>query len=89
MKKYRYVEFIDGFWGATVKQGRLFIVVENPENYIEEFSLKDGGRGGYYTTLEHIAELGWELAFVTTCGNLSEGHGKMLQNAYIFKKEIQ
>ncbi len=88
MKKYRYVEFTDGVWGATVKQGRLFIVAEKPEVYVEEFSLKKT-ESGYYTTLENIGNLGWELDFVTPCGNFSEGHGKMIQNAYVFKKEIE
>lgn len=87
MKKYRYVEFTDGVWDAAAKQGRLFIVAEKPEEYVQEFSLTKIGRG-YYTTLEKIGILGWELVFVTPCGNFSEGHGKMIQNAYVFKKEI-
>ena len=88
MKKYRYVEFKDGFWGAHDKRGRLFINAENPENYVEEFSLTKSARG-YYTTLEKIGELGWELIFVTPCGSFAENGGQMLQNAYVFKKELE
>jgi len=44
--------------------------------------------GGYYTTLEKIGELEWELAFVTPCGSFAETGAQMLQNAYVFKKEI-
>ena len=88
MKKYRYVEFTDGFWGATAKQGHLFINAEKPENYVEEFSLTKSARG-YYTTLEKIGELGWELIFVTPCGSFAENGGEMLQNAYVFKKELE
>jgi hypothetical protein len=51
VKKYRYVEFTDGYRGATAKQGRLFMNAEKPENYVEEFSLTKCARG-YYTTLE-------------------------------------
>ena len=87
MKKYRYVEFIDGYWGANAKSGELWINTKEPGKYVEEFSLKQCVRG-YYTTLEHMGELGWELIFVTPCGYINEGTG-MLQNAYIFKKEIE
>ena len=41
MKKYRYVEFTDGYWGANAKNGLMFINAEKPENYVEEFSLKN------------------------------------------------
>lgn len=80
MKKYRYVEFVD----ATMKSGRLFIVAEKPANYVEEFSLKKTDTS-YYTTLEKIGNLGWELAFVTPFGDASG----VLRNAYVFKKEIE
>lgn len=86
MKKYRYVEFTDGGERPTVKRGRLYIVAEKPENYLEEFSLN---KQGYYTTLENIGLLGWELVSVTPCGNFGDNQLKMLQNAYIFKKEIE
>ena len=92
MKKYRYVEFVDGLWRSPVKRGRLYIVAEEPEAYREEFSLIEEsvrGETAYYTTLEKIGALGWELAFVTTCGSLRENGGQMLQNAYVFKKEIE
>lgn len=88
MKKYRYVEFTDGGSKASVKQGRLFIVAEKPETYVEEFSLNKSAIG-YYTTLENIGILGWELVFVTPCGNFGDNQIKMLQNAYVFKKEIE
>ena len=88
MKKYRYVEFIDGGWGSTHKSGQLYIVAQEPKLYVEEFSLTECARG-YYTTLEHIGELGWELIFVTPCGNIRENGGQMIQNAFVFKKEIE
>jgi hypothetical protein len=90
MKKYRYVEFTDGVWSSPLKTGKLFIVVEKEKlnEYIEEFSLIQYG-GGYYTTLEQIGNLGWELAFVTPCGSLRENGGQMIQNAYVFKKESE
>ena len=93
MKKYHYVEFIDGRLKQTSLpkyKGRLYIVAEKPESYIEEFSLaKDGTE--YYTNLEKIGALGWELVSVTPCGNFyfSEGKNNMLYNAYVFKKEIE
>ena len=89
MKKYRYVEFTDGGWNATNKTGLLYIVAtkEEVDVYIKEFSLEKNARG-YYTTLKKIGELGWELAFVTPCGCMCEGHGEMIQNAYVFKKEV-
>ena len=88
MKKFRYVEFTDGYWGSTYKSGYLYIVAPKPQDYVDEFSLKKDV-SGYCTTLEKIAQLGWELAFVTPCGCLVEGCGQMIQNAYIFKKEIE
>lgn len=88
MKTYRYIEFTDGKFRSTHKTGRLFIVAEKPEDYLEEFSLINYG-DEYYTTLEKIGELGWELAFVTPCGSFRENGGEMLQNAYVFKKEIE
>jgi hypothetical protein len=92
MKKYSYVEFIDGTFYSIGKTGKLHIVSKNPESYIGEFELiEETSREGkrYYTTLEKIGEKGWELIFVTPCGNLRENGGEMLQNAYIFKKEIE
>ena len=93
MKKYRYVEFVDGFWGSSVKTGEIWLNSKEPEKYIEELSLQKSAAGyggtGYFTTLEHMGELGWELVFVTPCGSFMENSHKMLQNAYIFKKEIE
>ena len=88
MKKYRYVEFVDGCWGSTTKTGNLYIVAvsEEKEFLIKEFSLMQNARG-HYTTLKKIGELGWELAFVTPCGSMDDRHGQMIQNAYVFKKE--
>ena len=91
MKKYRYVEFTDGFLYERIpKTGHLYIVTENPESYVEEFKLTKMG-SGYYTTLEKIGELGWELVSVTPCGSfyVSEGKNNMLYNAYVFKKDIE
>lgn len=88
MKKYRYVEFTDGGLKPSMKQGRLFIVAENPHDYVEEFSLNKSTIG-YYTTMENIGNLGWELAFVTPCGWFSANQMSTLQNAYVFKKEIE
>ena len=90
MKKYRYVEFTDGLWRSTFKTGKLFIVAEKEElnEYIEEFSLVEYS-GGYCTPLDQIGNLGWELAFVTPCGSLRENGGQMIQNAYVFKKEVE
>ena len=89
MKKYRYVEFIDGPLNTPVaKQGQLFIVAEKPESYVAEFSLIKTARG-YYTTLEKIGELGWELACVTPCGTFAEHRINTLFNSYVFKKEIE
>ena len=91
MKRYRYVEFVDGVLDANTfvkDKGRLYIVAENPEAYVEEFSLNKAY--GYYTTLEKIGELGWELVSVTPCGYFcfSENKINMLYNAYVFKKEV-
>ena len=88
MKKYRYVEFVDGCWDSTSKTGNLYVVAnsEEKEHFIKEFSLIKNARG-YYTTLKNIGELGWELIFVTPCGCMAENHGQMIQNAYVFKKE--
>ena len=90
MKKYRYVEFTDGFMHQNIAKigGRLYIVAEKPESYAEEFSLTRDK--GYSTTLEKIGELGWELVSVTPCGSFycAEGINNMLYNAYVFKKEI-
>ena len=91
MKKYSYVEFTDGNFYSIGKTGKLYIVSQNPEFYIEEFELIEEtsrGRKTYYTTLEKIGNRGWELVFVTPCGNLRENGGEMLQNAYVFKKDI-
>ena len=91
MKKYRYVEFTDGLWCERVaKTGRLYIVAEKPESYVEEFELTKND-SGYYTTLEKIGELGWELVSVTPCGSFSFSGNKveMLFNSYVFKKEIE
>jgi hypothetical protein len=92
MKKYRYAEFTDGFSfsQSQIKRGRFYINAEKPEIYIEEFSLtKDSA--GYYTSLDKIGELGWELAFVTPCGIYSANKDKIniLNNAYVFKKELE
>ena len=92
MKKYRYVEFTDGFSfsHSQIKRGRFYINAEKAENYIEEFSLtKDSA--GYYTSLDKIGELGWELVFVTPCGIYSANKDKIniLNNAYVFKKELE
>ena len=92
MKKYRYVEFTDGNFNSLEKKGRLYIVSDKPETYVEEFSLTvENHRNGksYSTTLENIGHLGWELAFVTPCGSVRENSGQMIQNAYVFKKEIE
>ena len=91
MKKYRYIEFTDGFMREKMpKTGRLYIVAEKPESYVEEFDLTKKG-SGYYTTLEKIGELGWELVSVTPCGcfSFSGNNAEMLFNAYVFKKEIE
>ena len=90
MKKYRYVEFTDE--AVYSKSGLLYIVAENPETYIEEFGLIKKslrGKSGYCTTLEKIGALGWELAFVTPCGSFSNPNFSTIQNAYVFKKEIE
>lgn len=90
MKKYRYVEFTDE--AVHSKSGLLYIVAENPETYIEEFGLTEGslpGKKGYCTTLEKIGALGWELAFVTPCGSFINPNFSAIQNAYVFKKEIE
>ena len=93
MKKYRYLEFVDGkmFENSFPKSnGQLFLVAENPETYAEELSLiKD--KTYYSTTLENIGKLGWELVSVTPCGCFCFNQGKinMLYNAYVFKKEIE
>ena len=92
MKKYRYVEFTDGFMHQNYAKirGHLYIVAEKPESYVEEFSLIKAG-SGYYTTLEKIGEMGWELISVTPCGSFycAEEKDNMLYNAYVFKKEIE
>ena len=87
MKKYRYVEFVDGLFRSVEKTGKLFIVADKEKlnEYIEEFALTKYA-DGYYTTLDKIGELGWELAFVTPCGSVAENSRKMIQNAYVFKK---
>lgn len=86
MKKYRYIEFVDGTSNSPVsKLGHVYIVAEKPECYVEEFSLVKAA-GGYYTTLEKIGEMGWELAFVTPCGYFRTDDGT-IKNAYVFKKE--
>ena len=87
MKKYRYVELVDGVWGIHTKRGQLYVVSTTPERYIEELSMEMSGKQ-YFTTLEKMGELGWELAFVTPCGNFQSNSTMMLQNSYIFKKEI-
>lgn len=90
MKKYRYIEFTDGLWYEKMaKRGRLYIVVEKPETYVEEFELTKNG-SGYYTTLEKIGELGWKLVSVTPCGSFSfsGNQAEMLFNSYVFEKEI-
>lgn len=52
MKKYRYIEFTDGFLHEMMpKTGRIYIVTEKPESYVEELELTKKG-AGYYTTLE-------------------------------------
>lgn len=91
MKKYRYVEFTDGAWNSTTKRGDLYLVAnsEEKEELIKELTLTSTPRDYYCTTLKKMGELGWELAFVTPCGNMVDGHGQMIQNAYIFKKETQ
>lgn len=91
MKKYRYIEFTDGFLHEMMpKTGRIYIVTEKPESYVEELELTKKGTG-YYTTLEKIGELGWELVSLTPCGSfyVSEGKNNMLYNAYVFKKDIE
>lgn len=91
MKKFRYIEFTDGFMCENMpKTGRLYIVAEKPESYVKEFELTKKG-SGYYTTLESIGNLGWELVSVTPCGSfyVSEGKNNMLYNAYVFKKDIE
>ena len=92
MKKYRYVEFTDGFMyqNRAKLRGRLYIVAEKPESYVEEFLLTKAG-SGYFTTLEKIGMLGWELVSVTPCGSFYFGEGKnnMLYNAYVLKKEVE
>ena len=90
MKKYRYVEFTDGLWRMHEKSGKLFVVAtkEKLNEYIEEFALKEYS-GEYYTTLDAIGELGWELAFVTPCGSMAGHSSQMIQNAYVFKKELE
>lgn len=90
MKKYRYVEFTDGVWKSHQKRGNLFIVANNNDlqKYIEEFNLEGSG-DSYSTTLEKIGMLGWELAFVTPCGSIAAHSSQMIQNAYVFKKEIE
>lgn len=88
MKKYRYVQFVDGPWNTRTKSGMLFIVTNVvDQSVIEEFSLTHGNYG-YYTTLEKIGELGWELAFVSPYGYLGENDAQLLLSAYIFKKEV-
>ena len=95
MKKYRYVEFVDGIMplGIFAKhRGQLYIISDNPEVYVEEFSLVADKHSKYYsTTLERIGMLGWELVSVTPCGSFcfSEGRTNILYNAYVFKKEIE
>ena len=90
MKKYRYVEFTDeAHYG---KRGLIYIVAEDPKAYVAEFGLvekKLSGKCGYATTLEKMGALGWELAFVTPCGSFSNPNFSEIQNAYIFKKEIE
>ena len=90
MKKYRYVEFTDGFFRTYEKSGKLFVVAtkEKLNEYIEEFALAEYG-DKYYTTLDEIGALGWELAFVTPCGSVAEHSGQMIQNAYVFRKELE
>lgn len=90
MKKFHYIEFTDGYWGSSVKYGHLYLVAKNVEDYMNEipFEVIKGNAGTQYrTTLKQMGELGWELAFVTPCGYLRE-EGGMIQNAYVFKKEI-
>ena len=90
MKKYRYIEFTDGIWRTIHKTGKLFIVADEEKlnEYIEEFALTKYG-DGYYTTLDKMGELGWELIFVTPCGSMAEHSTQMIQNAYVFKKELK
>jgi len=90
MKKYRYIEFTDGTWRTKRKTGKLFIVADEEKlnEYIEEFALMKSN-DGYYTTLDKMGELGWELIFVTPCGSISEYSSQMIQNAYVFKKELK
>ena len=88
MKKYRYVQFVDGPWNTRSKTGYLFIVDKKPESsIIEELSLIKCN-DGYYTTLEQIGKLGWELAFVSPYGYLGENYSQIILSSYIFKKEI-
>ncbi len=91
MKKYRYVEFTDE--AHYRKCGHIYIVANDPKAYIEEFGLVEerlhGSGIGYYTTLEKMGELGWELAFVTPCGSFINPSFSTIKNAYIFKKETE
>ncbi len=93
MKNYRYVEFVDGGWGQKEKRGCIYLVAESDEeeSFVKELGLETIGGGmtitRYRTSIAKMGALGWELAFVTPCGNVSGNSGGMIQNAYIFKKE--
>lgn len=93
MKNYRYVEFVDGGWTQKEKSGYIYLVAASDEEeaFVEELGLETIGGGvsitRYRTSIAKMGSLGWELAFVTPCGNVGNNSGCMIQNAYIFKKE--
>ncbi len=90
--KYRYVEFTDGIFG---KDGDLWFVGRPSDELIIELGLDpelnyDGSTRGYTTTLQRMAEAGWELQFVTPCGIYlkSVNMSGPVENSYIFRKEV-
>lgn len=94
MKNYRYVEFVDGGWTQKEKSGYIYLMAasDEEESFVKELGLEKIGNGvttktRYRTSIAKMGKLGWELAFVTPCGNVGDNSGCMIQNAYIFRKE--
>ena len=85
-----HLEFTD--LAHQFKSGCIFLVAEDPQPYIAEFGLLEKsalGKKRYYTTLEKMGAMGWELAFVTPCGSFCNPNYSTIQNAYVFRKEIE
>ena len=83
-RQYKYARFKE----SVTNHGYLVFDGTPDAAQIKELCLEEK-HGYYYSTLNNIGMNGWQLKFVSSCGEFKASHGGSIINAFVFEKIVE